>query len=66
VTTPAFLTLWGLGSLRDLPDLDRLEEAGLIGTAPLPEDDDEDGAEIEAEEDGEGDEEYAGVELVEE
>jgi chromosome segregation and condensation protein ScpB len=38
VTTPAFLTLWGLPSLRDLPDLDRLEEAGLIGKAPLPED----------------------------
>jgi segregation and condensation protein B len=37
VTTPAFLTLWGLGSLRDLPDLDRLEEAGLLGKAPLPE-----------------------------
>jgi segregation and condensation protein B len=37
VTTPAFLTLSGLPSLRDLPDLDRLEEAGLLGTAPLPE-----------------------------
>jgi Segregation and condensation complex subunit ScpB len=37
VTTPAFLTLWGLASLRDLPDLDRLEEAGLLGKAPLPE-----------------------------
>jgi segregation and condensation protein B len=37
VTTPAFLTLWALGSLRDLPDLDRLEEAGLLGKAPLPE-----------------------------
>ena len=23
-------------SLRDLPDLDRLEEAGLLGKAPLP------------------------------
>jgi hypothetical protein len=34
-TTPAFLELWGLASLRDLPDLDRLEEAGLLGTAPL-------------------------------
>jgi hypothetical protein len=54
VTTPAFLGLWGLTSLRDLPDLDRLEEAGLLGKAPLPEelrgalgirDDDEDGAE---------------------
>ena len=37
VTTPAFLTLWGLASLRDLPDLDRLEDAGLLGKAPLPE-----------------------------
>jgi len=36
VTTPAFLTVWGLPSLRDLPDLDRLEEAGVLGTAPLP------------------------------
>jgi segregation and condensation protein B len=70
VTTPAFLTLWGLASLRDLPDLARLEDAGLIGKAPLPEDlrdalgiraDDEDGAEIEADEDG-GDvgEDYVG------
>jgi chromosome segregation and condensation protein ScpB len=61
VTTPAFLTLWGLASLRDLPDLNRLEDAGLIGKAPLPEDlrdalglrdDDEDGVEIEADETG--------------
>jgi segregation and condensation protein B len=37
VTTPAFLEFAGLPSLRDLPDLDRLEEAGLLGTAPLPE-----------------------------
>ena len=36
VTTPAFLELSGLPSLRDLPDLDRLEEAGLLGKAPLP------------------------------
>jgi chromosome segregation and condensation protein ScpB len=38
VTTPAFLTLTGLPSLRDLPDLDRLEGAGLLGKAapPLP------------------------------
>jgi segregation and condensation protein B len=66
VTTPAFLALWGLASLRDLPDLARLEEAGLLGKAPLPEelrgalgirDDDED---------GEGDEEYAAVGLFEE
>jgi segregation and condensation protein B len=77
VTTPAFLTLWGLQSLRDLPDLARLEEAGLLGKAPLPEelrgalgiggdDEDEDGAAIEADEDGEGDEKYAGIGLVKE
>jgi chromosome segregation and condensation protein ScpB len=75
VTTPVFLALWGLASLRDLPDLDRLEEAGLLGKAPLPEDlrgalgltgDDEDGAEIDADEDGEGGEEYVGIGLVEE
>jgi len=77
VTTPAFPALWGLASLRHLPDLDRLEEAGLIGTAPLPEqlrgalgirddDENEDGAEIDADEDGETDEEYAGVGLFEE
>jgi segregation and condensation protein B len=76
VTTPAFLTLWGLPSLRDLPDA-RLEDAGLLGKAPLPEglrdalgirDDheDEDRAEIDADEDGETDEEYAGVGLFEE
>ena len=38
VTTPAFLSLAGLASLRDLPDLDQLEEAGLLGKAPLPDD----------------------------
>jgi segregation and condensation protein B len=74
VTTPAFLALWGLASLRDLPDLARLEDAGLLGKAPLPEelrdalgirddDEDDDGAEIE---DSEGDQEYAGVGLSEE
>jgi segregation and condensation protein B len=75
VTTPAVLELWGLASLRDLPDLDRLEDAGLLGKAPLPEelrdalgirDDDEDGGESAADEDSEGDQEYAGVGLVEE
>jgi hypothetical protein len=64
-----------LASLRDLPDLDRLEEAGLLGKAPLPEelrgalgirDDDDDGAAITADEDGESDERYAGVGLFEE
>jgi segregation and condensation protein B len=77
VTTPAFLGLWGLPSLRDLPDLAKLEDAGLLGKAPLPEelrgalgirddDEDNDGAAIAANEDGEGDEEYAGVGLFEE
>jgi segregation and condensation protein B len=75
VTTAAFLALLGLASLRDLPDLDRLEEAGLLGKPPLPEelrgalgikDDDEDGATTAADEDGEGDEEYAAVGLFEE
>jgi segregation and condensation protein B len=77
VTTPALLGLWGLASLRDLPDLARLEDAGLLGKAPLPEDlrgalgirdddEDEDGAAIKADEDGEGDDEYAGVGLFEE
>jgi segregation and condensation protein B len=74
VTTPAFLGLWGLPSLRDLPDLDRLEDAGLLGKAPLPEelrgalgirDDDEDPT-IEADEDGDVDEDYVGIGLVEE
>jgi segregation and condensation protein B len=36
VTTTAFLGLWGLASLCDLPDLARLEDAGLLGKAPLP------------------------------
>jgi segregation and condensation protein B len=36
VTTPAFLERFGFDSLRDLPDFDRLEDAGLLGTAPLP------------------------------
>ena len=36
VTTPAFLELGGLSSLRELTDLDRLEAAGLLGSAPLP------------------------------
>jgi hypothetical protein len=77
VTTPAFLTLWGLASLRDLPDFARLEDAGLLGKAPLPEelrdalgirDDDEDEAraEIEADEDGDVGEDYEGIGVVEE
>ena len=72
VTTPAFLTLWGLASLGDLPDLDRLEDAGLLGKAPLPEelrgalgitgdDEDEDRAASAADDDGEADGDYAGL-----
>jgi hypothetical protein len=64
-------------SLRDLPDLARLEDAGLLGKAPLPEelrgalgirddDEDNDGAAITADEVGEGDEEHAGVGLFDE
>jgi hypothetical protein len=36
VTTNGFLQLSALESLRDLPDFDRLEKAGLLGKAPLP------------------------------
>jgi segregation and condensation protein B len=35
VTTTGFLALYGFDSLRDLPDMDRLEEAGLLGKIPL-------------------------------
>ena len=77
VTTPAFLTLWGLASLGDLPDLDRLEDAGLLGKAPLPEelrgalgitgdDDDEDRAASAADDDGEADGDHAGLRWAEE
>ncbi|KMO30585.1 transcriptional regulator [Methylobacterium tarhaniae] len=41
VTTPAFLARFGLASLRDLPDIEALEEAGLLdpnGTADTPSD----------------------------
>ncbi len=31
VTTPGFLAQFGFESLRDLPDIERLEDAGLIG-----------------------------------
>lgn len=30
VTTPAFLSQFGFGTLRDLPDFERLEDAGLL------------------------------------
>lgn len=33
VTTPAFLTHFGFESLRDLPDMEKLEDAGLLGRA---------------------------------
>ncbi|MFK8254128.1 SMC-Scp complex subunit ScpB [Ancylobacter terrae] len=35
VTTKAFLTHYGLDTLRDLPDLEALEDAGLLGTDRL-------------------------------
>lgn len=31
VTTPGYLARFGFKSLRDLPDIDRLEDAGLLG-----------------------------------
>jgi segregation and condensation protein B len=31
VTTPAFLSHFGFASLRDLPDIEKLDDAGLIG-----------------------------------
>jgi segregation and condensation protein B len=31
VTTPGFLAEFGFESLRDLPDIEKLEEAGLLG-----------------------------------
>jgi segregation and condensation protein B len=36
VTTPAFLSKFGLDTLRDLPDIDELEEAGLLSRDKLP------------------------------
>jgi segregation and condensation protein B len=33
VTTPAFLAQFGFESLRDLPDIEKLEDAGLLGRA---------------------------------
>ena len=33
VTTPQFLSQFGFKSLRDLPDLERLQDAGLLGAA---------------------------------
>jgi chromosome segregation and condensation protein ScpB len=37
VTTPMFLETFGLGSLRDLPDMEALEEAGLLERGPAVE-----------------------------
>jgi hypothetical protein len=34
VTTKLFLEVFGLGSLRDLPDIEALEEAGLLERGP--------------------------------
>jgi segregation and condensation protein B len=38
VTTQKFLVQWGLENLRDLPELERLEDAGLIGALPSHDD----------------------------
>jgi segregation and condensation protein B len=35
VTTPAFLEHWGLNSLADLPELDRLRDDGLLSKAAI-------------------------------
>jgi len=35
VTTPTFLSVFGLGSLRDLPDIEKLEDAGLLTKSDL-------------------------------
>jgi segregation and condensation protein B len=35
VTTPGFLSEFGFESLRDLPDIERLEDAGLVGRANM-------------------------------
>jgi chromosome segregation and condensation protein ScpB len=35
VTTPVFLAHFGFESLRDLPDIEKLEDAGLLGNAAL-------------------------------
>jgi segregation and condensation protein B len=67
VTTPTFLERFGFDSLRDLPDIDRLEDAGLLGTVPLPDElrsalgitDAEGGAEADEDRSGHEDEESA-------
>ena len=33
MTTPGFLAQFGFESLRDLPDIEKLEDAGLLGRA---------------------------------
>jgi len=38
VTTKKFLEVFGLANLRDLPDIERLEEAGLLERPPASED----------------------------
>ena len=51
VTTPAFLAHFGLNSLRDLPDMEMLEDAGLLSKDRLLGDGFLDGLGTEAEED---------------
>jgi len=38
VTTPTFLSTFGLGSLRDLPEIEALQDVGLLDTATLTND----------------------------
>jgi len=38
VTTKKFLEVFGLVSLRDLPDIERLEDAGLLERPPCSDD----------------------------
>lgn len=51
VTTRHFLSVYGLESLRDLPDLEMLEDAGLLSRARLPEEEMPPGAPEESEAD---------------
>ncbi len=64
VTTKKFLEVFGFATLRDLPDLERLEDQGLL---QRPQSDiDRDGAVGLVEDDGqvfEGDKEFEGAEL---
>jgi segregation and condensation protein B len=74
VTTKVFLERFGLDSLRDLPDIDRLEDADLLGIVPLPDElrralgitDAEPGAEADEDRIGDEDNEQIGAASFEE